>query len=300
MTMIATPLLMALAPRAADAVLRLPMPRRLRTGSFLVQEVKEGEQKDHLIIVGFGVSGRNLARAARKSGIPYVVVEMNPETVKTARAKGEPIFYGDATQEEILKHARIKEARIAVVAINDPAATRMITHLARTLNRGAYLIVRTRYLQEVQPLYDAGANDVVPEEFETSVEIFNLVLKKYLIPRQEIERLTAEVRARCYQVFRTEKELESFNGLKPALPDIEISTFRLADRAPLAGKSLAQMELRKRYGLTVLAIRRDGHMIPNPEPDMQLKAQDLLIVMGPPDTIASQSCLFESQDSGKN
>jgi len=296
MTMIATPLLMALAPRAADVVLRLPMPRRLRTGSFLVQEIKEAEQKDHLIIVGFGVSGRNLARAARKSGIPYVIVEMNPETVKTARAKGEPIFYGDATQEEILKHARIHEARIVVVAINDPAATRMITHLARTLNPGGYLIVRTRYLQEVQPLYDAGANDVVPEEFETSVEIFNLVLKKYLIPRQEIERLTAEVRARCYQVFRSEKELEPFGGLKPGLPDIEISTFRLADRAPLAGKSLAQMELRKKYGLTVLAIRRDEQMFPNPQPDIKLKVNDLLIVMGSPDTIASHSWLFESRE----
>jgi len=298
-TMMATPLLMAMAPRAADVILRLPIPRKLRTGSFLVKEVMEVEQKDHLIIVGFGVSGRNLARAASVSGISHVIVEMNPETIKTARAKGEPIFYGDATQEEILKHAGIQEARIVVVAINDPAATRKITYLARTLNPGVYLIVRTRYLQEVQPLYDSGANDVVPEEFETSVEIFNLVLKKYLIPRQEIERLTAEVRARCYQVFRSERELEPFNGLKPGLPDIEISTFRLADRAPLAGKSLSQMELRKRYGLTVLALRRHGQMIPNPEPEMQLKAGDLLIVMGPPDTIASHSWLFESRELGE-
>ena len=297
MTMIATPLLMALAPRAAEVVLRLPMPRRLRTGSFLVQEVKEAEQKNHLIIVGFGVSGRNLARAARVSSISYVIVEMNPETIKTARTKGEPIFYGDATQEEILKHAGIQEARIVVVAINDPAATRKITYLARTLNPGVYLIVRTRYLQEVQPLYDSGANDVVPEEFETSVEIFNLVLKKYLIPRQEIDRLTAEVRARCYKVFRSpEKELEPFEDLKPSLPDVEISAFRLADGAPLAGKSLAQMELRKSYGVTVLAIRRDGQMLPNPEPDLKLQVNDLLIVMGSPDTIASHSWLFEARN----
>ena len=295
MTMMATPMLMALAPRAAEAVLRLPLPRRLRIGSFLAQEGKKPEPKDHLIIVGFGVSGRNLARAACKSSIPYVIVEMNPETVKAARAKGEPIFYGDATQEGILTHARIQEARIVVVAINDPAATRMITHLARTLTPIVYLIVRTRYIQEVQPLYNAGANDVVPEEFETSVEIFNLVLKKYLIPRQEIERLTAEVRARCYQVFRSEKELEPYNALKPELPNIEISTFRLADGAPLAGRSLAQMELRKKYGLTVLAIRRDVQIFPNPEPDMQLQAQDVLIVMGPPDVLASQSWLFESR-----
>jgi CPA2 family monovalent cation:H+ antiporter-2 len=156
--------------------------------------------------------------------------------------------------------------------------------------------VRTRYLQEVQPLYNSGANEVVPEEFETSVEIFNLVLKKYLIPRQKIDRLTAQVRARCYQVFRSsEKELGPFEDLKPSLPDVEISAFLLADEAPLAGKSLAQMELRKKYGVTVLAIRRDGQMFPNPEPDIKLKVNDLLIVMGSPETIASHSWLFESR-----
>jgi CPA2 family monovalent cation:H+ antiporter-2 len=294
-TMVATPLMMALAPRTADFMLRWPLPQRLKLGAHLAEKIDKSIPGDHLIIVGFGVSGRNLARAAKTGGIPYVIIEMNPETVRRERESGEPIFYGDATQEEILNHANIKAARIVVVVINDPAATRRIVSLARSLNPRAYIIVRTRYLQELQSLFDLGADDVVPEEFETSVEIFTLVLRKYLVPKEEIERFVTQVRADGYLVLRgISRESDYFRGGFRHLYDFEISTFRLDERAPLAGKSLAQVELRKKYGVTVLAVRRDSQMLPNPEPDMQLVAGDLLIVMGTPDNLSSATWLFEN------
>ncbi|MDD5642796.1 MAG: cation:proton antiporter, partial [Syntrophales bacterium] len=272
-TMVATPLMMALAPRAADFMLRWPLPQRLKLGAHLSAEIDKSIPGDHLIIVGFGVNGRNLARAAKTGGIPYVIIEMNPETVRREREGGEPIFYGDATQEEILEHANIKEARIMVVVINDPAATRRIVDLAHRLNPRVYIIVRTRYLQELQSLFELGADDVVPEEFETSVEIFTLVLRKYLVAKEEIERFVTQVRADGYLVLRgISKQMDSFRDGMRHLHDLEISTFRLSGQAPLAGKSLAEMELRKQYGVTVLAIRRDSQMLPNPEPDMQLLA----------------------------
>ena len=257
LTMVATPLMIALAPRAADFILRWPLPQKLKLGSHLTEEIGKSIPGDHLIIVGFGVNGRNLARAAKAGGIPYVIIEMNPETVRRERNSGEPISYGDATQEEILIHANIKEARIIVVVINDPAAVRRITTLAYRLNPKAHIIVRTRYINELQSLFELGADDVVPEEFETSVEIFTLVLKKYLVPREKIERLISEVRANCYMLFRgIFKGLEAFASLPNHLHDVDISTFRLAKGAPLAGKSLAQMELRKKFGVTVLAVHR--------------------------------------------
>ncbi len=294
-TMVATPLLMALAPRAADFMLRWPLPRRLKMGAHLSKEIDKSIPGDHLIIVGFGVNGRNLARAAKTGGIPYVIIEMNPETVRREREGGEPIFYGDATQEEILKHANIKEARIIVVVINDPAATRRIVSLARSLNPRAHIIVRTRYLQELQSLFELGADDVVPEEFETSVEIFTLVLRKYLVAKEEIERFVTQVRADGYLALRgISKELDP--GFRH-LHDFEISTFRLGGRAPLAGKSLAQVELRKKYGVTVLAIRRNSQVLPNPEPDMQLLADDLLIAMGTPGNLSNATWLFKNPET---
>jgi len=296
-TMVATPLMMALSPRAADFILRWPLPQRLKLGAHLSEEIDKSTPGDHLIIVGYGVNGRNLARAAKTGDIPYVIIEMNPETVRRERKSGEPIFYGDATQEEILKHANIQKARIIVVVINDPAATRRIVNLAHSLNPRAYIIVRTRYLQEVHSLFELGADDVVPEEFETSVEIFTLVLRKYLVAKEEIERFVTQVRADGYLVLRgISKELDSWPDGIGHLHDFEITTFRLGEQAPLAGKSLAQVELRKKYGVTVLAIRRDSQMLPNPEPGMQLLASDLLIVMGTPDNLRNSNWLFNNPE----
>src|SRR5690606_5304835 len=107
----------------------------------------------------------NLSRAAKTSGIPYLVVEVNPDTVREERVKGEPIFFGDATQEAVLRHLHLKDARILVIVINDPAAARRITELARKINPGIHIIVRTRFLREMEPLYQLGANEVIPEEF---------------------------------------------------------------------------------------------------------------------------------------
>ena len=98
--MVATPLMMALAPRTADFILRWPLPQRLKLGAHLSETIDKSIPGDHLIIVGFGVSGRNLARAAKTGEIPYVIIEMNPETVRRERQSGEPIFYGDALRKK--------------------------------------------------------------------------------------------------------------------------------------------------------------------------------------------------------
>ncbi len=296
-TMAATPFVIALAPRMADLVLRLRMPRRLRSGLYPVREMKAVGKKDHLIIVGFGMNGRNVARVARVAGIPYVVIEMNPETVRSGQAEGEPIYYGDATEEAVLQNAHIKDAMVVVVAIADPAATRRITEVSRRLNPKTHLIARTRYLQEMKPLYKLGANEVIPEEFETSVEIFTRVLAKYLVPRDEIERLVAEVRSDGYEMFRSlSKESVSFPDLKLQLPDVEVSVLRVDQGSPLAGKSLAQIQLRKEYEVTVLAIRRDSRILTSPYGDIRLTADDALFVLGPPDKIAVVASLFRNPE----
>jgi len=295
LSMAAAPFIISLAPRLADIILRLPLPERLRSGFYPVPEIKVADRKDHLIIIGFGVNGRNLAQAARVAGITYVIVEMNPKTVRNEKAKGEPIYYGDSTQNAVLQHSNIKAARIVVVAINDPTATRRIIETVRRLNPKVHLIVRSRFLQEMEPLHKLGADEVIPEEFETSVEIFTRVLAKYLVPKDEIEEFVAVVRSDGYKMLRNiSGKTVSFSDLKLQLPDVEISSLRIGVRSSIAGKSLSQIELRKRYGITVLAIRRDSKILSNPDGDTELYANDVLFILGPPEKIAGITNLFHS------
>ncbi len=300
LSMAATPFVIALAPRIADAAVRLPLPRRLKAGLGPAPGVADEAGRDHLVIIGFGVSGRNVARAAGVAGIPYAVIEMNPDTVRSEQARGEPIHYGDATQETVLEHANVPEARVVVVAINDPTATRRVTEAVRRLNPKAHLIVRTHYLQEMKHLYDLGADEVIPEEFETSVEIFTRVLTKYLVPRDEIERLVTAVRADGYEMLRSLSGLPaSVADLKLQLPHIEIVTLRVAEGSALAGRSLAQAELRRRHGVTVLAVRRGPEIEVNPPADMELRPGDLLFILGPPEKIADVVGLCRGPEEGE-
>ncbi|MFP7754940.1 cation:proton antiporter [Thermodesulfobacteriota bacterium B35] len=297
LTMAATPFIITLAPRLADRITRLPLPVRLRTGLWPMAERSEAgeELSHHLVIIGFGLNGRNVARSAGMTGIPYVIIEMSPDTVRQEREKGEPILYGDAIHEEVLRQAGVGEATVVVVAINDPAATREITESVRRLTGRAHLIIRTRYLSEMQALYDLGANEVIPEEFETSVEIFSRVLAKYLIPRAEIDRIVSELRADGYEMFRDlSRDTSSLAGIHLHLPDVEVASMRVEEGAAVAGRSLAELAFRRRYGVTVLAVRRGRETFSSPDADMPLQPDDVLYLIASPQQLAAVDHLFRT------
>jgi len=174
-------------------------------------------------------------------------------------------------------------AGLIVVVISDPWASRRITAIARKENPRIFILVRTHFLAEMERLYSLGADEVIPEEFETSIEIFSRVMAKYLIPRNEIEDFIAVTRADGYDMFRSlSKESTSFADLKFHLPDLDISTVRVNEGSTMVGKSIAEIELRKNHGVTILAIRRGHQLLSNPDADTVLKANDLLILVGTP------------------
>jgi len=296
LTMMATPFVFYASPRLSETFSHLPVSKRLKRGRFHGAGVKAFREKDHLVIVGFGFNGRNLAQAARAMGIPFAVIEMNPDVVIAERAKDEPIFYGDATQEAVLQHVNICRARSLAVVINDAAATRRITELARRLNPKAYIIVRTRFIQEMGPLKELGANEVIPEEFETSVEIFSRLMATYMLPKDEIEKFADEIRAGGYEMLRSlSREATACPGIATCLPDVEIRSFRVQGRSEAVGKSLAETQMRKKSGVTLLAVRRGGEITTIPDPDIRFEAQDLLFVVGQPHRIEMVEELFREK-----
>jgi CPA2 family monovalent cation:H+ antiporter-2 len=245
------------------------------------------------------VTGKNLARAAAAGHIPHIIVEMNPETVKRERAAGEPIIFGDATNEAVLREAAITEARIAVVAINDPVSVRRITDTCRRMNPKLYLIIRTRYLIEVKPLLDLGADEVIPEEFETSVEIFTRVLHKYLVPRDRIDEFITEIRSDAYQVLRNPASIPtSLPDLIYRVSDLSIISYTVHPSSPVAGKTLGEINLRKTSGILVLAVVRFNETITNPGGETRLEPHDIVVIQGTSGQVATAAALFGGPSAG--
>ena len=297
-TMAATPIIVSVSKGVANEILQLRLPKRLVSGLSPTPSTQHTERSNHIIIVGFGINGQNVARAAATADLPYVVIEMNNEIVRFARSNGEPIFFGDAVHDAVLHHANIKSARVVVVAISDDASSRRIVGVARALNPAAHIVVRTRHLAEVEPLYDVGANEVIPEEFETSVEIFTRVLMEYLVPHDQIERFIADVRADGYKMFRTpSKGALSRSNRDVHLPDLEISVLRVDKKSPFVEKTLEEITLRKTFEVSVVAILRNGKVLANPHGDMRIKVDDEVYLLGLPEKIAQVADFFDLPDS---
>ncbi|MFH2098296.1 MAG: cation:proton antiporter, partial [Pseudomonadota bacterium] len=296
LTMAISPALAAVAPAVARWSQTLPLPARLKREAGPEPGDALAHRENHLVIVGYGVNGRNVSAAARYAGVPYVIVEMNPDTVRTEKARGEPILFGDASMPVVLSHAGLERARVAVVAINDPAATRAAVQNIKEKNPSVHLIVRTRFVNEITPLRDLGADEVIPEEFETSVEIFSRVLNRYQVPESDIREMVDRVRGDTYGMLRSLALAPGSGAVLPDLADSRISTLRVCPGSRLEGRSLAETALRKKHGVTVLAVRRDGATLANPDPDQRFIAGDALVVLGTPADIRSVSPLVAAKD----
>jgi CPA2 family monovalent cation:H+ antiporter-2 len=299
-TMGLTPFLLRLASPVADVVVKFA-PASLGRGKRLFGDYgKKPAPEDHVIIAGFGMNGKNLARALNHLKTPYLIIESNPFTVEAERKRGELIIFGDASNPEILEHAQIRKARILVVAISDAAAARRIAALARKMNASIHIIVRTRYVAEVEPLYRLGVNEVIPEEFETSVEILSRVLKKFLLPQDVIDGCIADVRKGSYEMLRGMSRRHSHaTGISGYLSGSEIGTFMVRRGSPLEGKSMREGTLRDRSGVTVLAIRRGDETVPNPDPVWELRAGDIVLLLGTPPQLSAAGKLFQPSGGGK-
>ncbi len=201
-TMAFAPLVINLSPKISQWLLKLPIPATIKTGLRPLEEVKEDAKSEHVIIVGFGVRGRNLTQSLKEAKIPYSILELNPDTVRKERQKGEPIYFGDATHPHVLNYVNISRAAGVAVLINDPLASYRVVETVRKMNPNVYIVVRVRYLQELENMYKLGADDVVPDEFGTSIEILNLVLRKCSIPVPSIEKIMASMRFDGYQMIR--------------------------------------------------------------------------------------------------
>ena len=274
LTLAVTPLVMQLAPTVAYHAGK----RIGDLGEEIVVEKPEARPSPAVLIVGFGLNGHNVAKVLRESGIYHEVLEFNPKTVREARKEGEIIHYGDVTHADFLRHLGLCDFDSAVIAISDPAATRRAVVTIQRLNPDMHLIVRTRYVAEVEQLERLGAKLVVPEEFETSLRIFVELLTHYHIPPHIIAAQVDVVRSQSYGTLRGHKG--NADRLAQLLMQRLVEAVPILENSKARANSLRALGFSNDSGCQVVALLRNGCIVSNAFLDTELEPNDLVVLYG--------------------
>jgi len=293
-TMALTPLLMNLSGPLANLMLKLPLPDFLVKGMFPLPEVEIPGLQNHLVIIGRDPSSLKMAVMAKHYNIPRVSLIFDPVVAKEKMKEGEYVVYGDAVHEPILSKAHVDKAGIVVISIGNIITAMAVTEKVRKINSRAHIIVRTIQISDMEHLYHLGANQVFPEKLEIAINLFNRVLLNMLYPQKQINRMIAHIRSMNLGEF-VKNDLLNQPSAVDELPNFNI-TARAVDKDSRAiGNSLVDLDLRKKTGATILAIKRGGYIIEHRLPDTRFVAEDIAYILGSPEQVNSAAEMFAHQ-----
>ena len=286
LTMSSTPLLEKATPkivRLFGKISYFQVDDELKT---LPEELEnEKEIEDHVILVGMGHTGQQLARACDLFHIPIRIVDMNPVVVENQQAMGLPIIYGRASSESVLKELNITSAQCIVVSASTFDETLRIINAARRLNPNIHIIVRTRYLRNMEKVIEAGADEVIPKEFETSILMFTRVMRYYNKDYEEISNAVNDLRANNYDSFRTVSSEDISTYLNYKYSNLEIDSLRVSEDINIEELPFEENSLK------VTGVVRGKDTFIDVDPDFKFLEDDLVLFIGHRDNINN---FFES------
>ena len=295
-SMFLTPLLARAAPHiTAGERLLAPLERLIGVRSIDAADEVTTALRNHVVIVGFGLAGRYAARALGDAGQVFVVIDLNADNVRDGKAMGLPVYYGDATSEEALRHAHIEDARLVVLLINDPQAAPRIIDTVKRVAPTLPVLMRTHFLADKDALLKLGARDVVAEEVEGAVEIIARMLRWMETPRNEIEARIQDVRTNTQTTARENAIPRRRLGEVRGLDEMKIESVRVSSASAAVGHSPITLHLQSKTGALVVGIRRGEQLLEKVDPSTSFEANDIVYFVGTLDALALAVPLFSEK-----
>lgn len=234
----------------------------------------------HVIICGFGRTGRNLGLVLNGVNIPYAVIELNATILEELDAEDIPHVFGDSVSHLVLQRAGLHRARVLIITVPDPLASLTIINMAREMNPDVKIIVRAHRSEDINVLRAAGANAVVQPEFEAGIEISRLTLMSLEMGDPLIQRALNDVRTQRYRLFQPDVAEASLAQLIGFAHDEFIGTWFVVTKSSIVGQNLQKLDIRRLTGVTISAVRRGNNLVVHPDPTFSLAENDELYVVG--------------------
>lgn len=303
LTIALTPFLFRLGPRIALAQHQAPWKSAAssREGAGVREIVQAGDQNNgKTIIIGFGIAGRNMAAAMGALGIPFAAIELNYEVVKELKKAGLPILYGDATRTEVLEHAGLATARLVVIAVSGAKIVPAVIAAVRQLRPDLQIIVRAQYLRDLDAMHREPHLDLVVAEVETSVELLARALKVYGVESEDIRRYMQQARHQLNTFAQMTSHLQSPVLNLPSWEAMSsIKPLRIGETFKSVSRSLAELDLPRKAGASVVSVFREGLGTTIPGGDFVLAAGDVAHLIGSPEALAAAEGMLKEGVAGR-
>ena len=260
-------------------------PARLARGSMPAFGLPSGPAMDgHVVVCGFGRVGSAIGEALETFNVPYMVIETDPDIVKSLRARNVPAVFGDAAQRVILAAAQADQAALVILAIPENDRARQAVRRIRSFNPTVQILARVHDLAWRARLMEAGAAEVIQPEEEAASTLIRHALERLSLPR---ERVLAYLNRFRGAMERAKAEAEEVGAGLPQLREVSLRG------GNLVGQSLGEARVRERFGVTVVAVTRvTGEQVADPTAETVLRRGDRLRLFGLPrqiDTLLSGS-----------
>ena len=299
-SMFLTPLMVYKAPHFTAGERALdPLAKLLRSRSADELEEKTVGHSDHVIVIGYGLSGQLLTASLKSLSIEVIVLEMNADNVATGKDRDDPVYYADATSEEALGHAHLESARAVVVMINDHKAAERVLATINRLSLKTPVFVRSQYVSEIDDFKKFEPAGMVACEIEGGLEILSKVLRQLEIPRNLILREIEIARSQTMHSERIFKEaplpLNEHIGLK----ELTVESILLEETSRAEGKSPRELDLAEKTGVLIIAVKRGDELLLHRLADTTLLNGDVLYCIGQMADLVSVSEWLDPNFKGK-
>ncbi|MGB7442105.1 MAG: cation:proton antiporter [Coleofasciculaceae cyanobacterium] len=298
-TLVVTPFVLRLVPIAFNWLESSPLFKQYFEQMDAPQEVSAESKQlcNHIVICGYGQGGHNLGRLMQERNIPILVIDQSEAAIQELREAKIPYVYGNAASLHVLEKAGVNKAQSMVIALPDAMSTRLSLKRALELDPNLDIVVRANNERDIELLYQLGAREVVQPDFEASLEVTAHLLSGMGLPVSVIQLEMEQIRNSHYLDLRpSQTQSKIAKDLRTATEVMNSKWYSLPDYSPLVDMNLAEANIRRLTGVSLVAIRRtSGEEIDYPEAKVQLLIGDRLLAVGEPDELAAFNELAKGQ-----
>lgn len=282
LSMLTAPILIRHNKRIARFVLRESGPAP--TGLERIDAANRAlARREHVVLCGYGRVGQNIARVLESEGFEFLAIDLDPVRVRNALAAGDAVIFGDAADEGLLKSAGVERANAVVVTFSDTARSLSIVRAIRRLRRELPILVRATDDTHLEELLGAGATEVVPETLEAALTLVANALHMLQVPASRVIRTIGEIRRQRYQTLRSVIQRDPAGRVdESGAFREELHTVVLPPGAWSIGKTISEVRSQGAE-VSFTAVRRDGIVGRDPDPEMTLREGDVVVLFGTPE-----------------